>query len=115
MLSSKIKQDGFYQCAIFYGTPIANELEFYNDGKKVRSKDLKHELETQKFVFPFYSNEIFPTEKQAQAFFPEFINQLISKKFIPADVVDENKMLRDDICKAAIVPLKFSVIEEKQG
>lgn len=113
---SKAAPNGFFQCAIFYGTPIAHELDCY-DGIKPRRipKELREELENQKFVFPFYSQEIFPSQKQAEAFFPEFINQLIAKEFLPPEVVDVNKMLRDDICKAAVVPLKFSVIEEKQG
>lgn len=112
IMSKMPKQEGFFQCAIFYGTPIANELEHYDErAHKKTPKLLKEELENQKFVFPFYSNEIFPTFAQAQAFFPEFINQLIAKKLIPADVIDDNKMLKDDICKAAVVPLKFSVID----
>lgn len=113
MLMNKNKPTGFFQCAIFYGTPIANELENYNDkSKKKIPKLLREELENQKFVFPFYSSEIFPTQAQAQAFFPEFVNKLIADGLVPPDIVNEKKMLREDICKAGIVPLKFSVVED---
>lgn len=111
---NKQGQSGFFQCAIFYGVPLANELvEWENDRtKKKCPKNLRHELETQRFVFPFYSNEIFPTSAQAQAFFPEFINRLIKDGFIPPDVIDaETHLLNDEVCKAAVVPLKFSVID----
>ena len=117
--NDKLKQEGFFQCAIFYGAPIANELDEWEKDrtKKKCPRNLRHELETQRFIFPFYSNEIFPTSAQAQAFFPEFINRLIKDGFIPPDVVDQStKMLNDEICKAAVVPLKFSVIDtEKDG
>lgn len=113
---SRAAPEGFFQCAIFYGAPIAHELDCYETIRPRRiPKALRDELENQKFVFPFYSQEIFSSQKQAEAFFPEFINQLISKGFLPDSVVDMNKMLRDDLCKAAVVPLKFSVIEEKQA
>ena len=108
-------QKGFFQCAIFYGTPIAHELDCYDTIKPRRiPKELREELENQKFVFPFYSNEIFPTQKQAEAYLPGFIQDLIKRDFLPPTVLDENKRLRDDICKAAIVPLKFSVIDNEE-
>ena len=113
MLKNNNKPTGFFQCVIFYGTPIANELENYVDKtKKKTPKLLREELENQKFVFPFYSSEIFPTQAQAQAFFPEFINKLIEDGKIPPEVIDEKKMLKEDLCKAGIVPLKFSVVED---
>lgn len=113
-VKSQQRQDGFYQCAIFYGVPLANELDEWEKDrtKKKCPRNLRHELETQRFVFPFYSNEIFPTSAQAQAFFPEFINNLIKKGFIPPTVVNsETHLLDDEVCKAAVVPLKFSVID----
>jgi len=105
---------GFWQCVVFYGTPIGNEIVAWEDEKvkKKTPKALRDELENQKFIFPFYSSEIFPTEFQAKAFLPGFVRELIEKHYLPPEVLDEKQILRDDVCKAAVAPLKFSVIEE---
>lgn len=104
------QQTEFCQCAIFYGVPIAGELDNYTNPKKV-PKALREELENQKFVFPFYSQEIFPDRRSAELFLPGFVRDLISKGFLPKEVLDENNILNENMCKAATVPLKLSFIE----
>lgn len=101
----------FTQCVVFYGTPIANELTSY-EPKKVPSK-LRDELEKQKFVFPYYSQQIFTSQKDAELFLPNFIRMLINDGKLPEDVVNEKGLVDESRVKVGVVHLDVAYLEKE--
>lgn len=101
----------FTQCVVFYGTPIADELDNWDNGKGVPKK-LKDELSKQKFVFPYYSSQIFMNPKDAEKFIPSFIRQLINEGKLPDDVLKKDDLVDETKIKAGLVHLDVSVIEK---
>ena len=102
----KAKLTGFMQSVVFYSRPVYEELEI-TDKKMIKSLDGK------RFVFPYYSSEIFMSEEDAANFIPLFINKLIEEKILPADVIKKNGQIDDTKCKCGIVPLQVTKLERK--
>lgn len=100
----------YTQCVVFYGAPIADELDNWDNGKGVPKK-LRDELQKQKFVFPYYSSQIFMNPKDAEKFLPGFIRQLIEEKKLPEDVLKKDGLVDDTKVKAGLVHLDVSAIE----
>lgn len=103
----------FSQCVVFYGTPIADELENYVP-KKVPAK-LRDELSKQKFVFPYYSQQIFTSPKDAELFLPNFIRMLIKDGKLPEDVVDSKGLVDDSRVKVAVAHLDVAYLEKESA
>lgn len=102
----------FTQCVVFYGAPIANELDDYDNGKGIPKK-LKNELEKQKFVFPYYSSQIFMNPKDAEKFLPSFVRQLIDEGKLPESILNKDNSIDENSIKLGLVHLDVSVIEEQ--
>lgn len=108
-----LKSTEYVQCAVFYGSPIMNELESYeNVNKKKVPKELRDEIENAKFVFPYYSQQIFTSQQQAELFLPQFVRELIEKDMLPPDVLDEHQVLDPNRAQAAVVPLTVTIVEK---
>src|SRR5574344_2186791 len=100
----KAKPTGFMQSVVFYSRPVYEELEI-TDKKMIKSLDGK------RFVFPYYSNEIYMAEEDAAKIIPLFIQKLIEEKIPPADVMNKNSQIDNTKCKCGIVPLQVTKLE----
>ena len=104
-----------FQCAVFFGRPVLEELPPFQNWQFLFRKSQKEELENQRFVFPFYSKEIFGTPQEAEKFLPMFIQQLIKEEKIPEEVIKADRSVDDNMVHLAIVPLQVTFLEmEKQ-
>jgi hypothetical protein len=119
-----------FQLAVFYFRPIIEEIKleneevaqeilkkipFWNKNKAMYS--LKNITEfagkllgEQKFVFPFYSEDVFMFPKEAEDYIPRFVKKLIGESKIPEDAI-KNNMINYDIIETGIVPLNLATLE----
>jgi hypothetical protein len=120
-----------YQIAIFFSRPVIEELDYLSEEKQkellkqesilTRGKlksflnafpnlcDL--EFANQRFIFPFYSQEIFATQTDAVKYIPFFIKKLIEDKKLPSEVIKEDRLVDEDLIKPAVVPLQVVFLE----
>lgn len=106
-----------FQCSVFYGQPVKQEItalqqldELKSVFNKKRIDNLSKSLDSERFVFPYYSPDVFLTSEEARNFLPNFVRQLIKDGRIPEDVlidnvIDENKLL------VGVVTLKIAFLE----
>jgi hypothetical protein len=127
---SKIPSE-LFQAAVFFSRPVSEELDQLNEEEKTEllkqenfftRKKLKDFFEAfpnlcdltfknQRFIFPFYSQEIFVTQVDAVNYIPYFIKKLITEQRLPANVIKEDKSVDDDQIKTAVVPLQVVFLE----
>ena len=102
-----------YQCVAFFGRPVLDELEveFQKWQFLFRKKDLET-LQHQRFIFPFYSKEVFVSQQEATNFLPYFVKRLIADAKLPQEVINEDKSINEDIVKLGIAPLTITMIEK---
>jgi hypothetical protein len=120
-----------FQAVVFYFRPVCEELKFENE--EVAQKLLKESLflnkgkikfslehirefsekllEGQKFVFPFYSEDIFMSPKEVELYIPRFVKKLIGENKIPEDAIKENT-INYEVIETGIVPLNFATMEK---
>ena len=112
----KVPKD-LFQVAVFYSRPVYEEVKLNTDKlswlqkrayKKI-APHLKDMMENQFFVFPFYSENIFMSPKEAENSIPEFIKSLIADGRIPKEAIENGKL--SQAIEAAIVPLNFATLE----
>lgn len=96
-----------YQCVVFYSKAASEELEITN-------KKLLKVIGDSRFTYPYYSKEIFYSDKDALRYIPTFVKDLISKGLMGEDVLIDNK-LDQSKAEAAIVPLQPSTLEDFAG
>lgn len=101
------RQITMYQCVIFYSKKASEELG-------VTKKGIKKELGEARFTYPYYSNAIFYSDKDALRYIPTFVKDLIERGFMSPDVLIDNK-LDQNVAEAAIVPLQPSTLEDFAG
>lgn len=101
------KKVTLYQCVIFYGKKASEELGITN-------KKFLKELGDARFTYPYYSKEIFYSDKDALRFIPMFVKQLIEKGLLDKSVIVNDK-LDLSVAEAAIVPLQPSTLEDFDG
>jgi len=123
-----------YQCAIFFSRLVMEEIDelqsirqiielkkwdkekkifnFFNNNLRNLILQLNEDLEKQRFIFPFYSKEIFMSQQEATNFLPLFIKQLIKEEKLPASVINEDRSINEEIIKPAIIPLQTTVLEQ---
>lgn len=97
-----------YQAVAFYASDAIDELQPL---PKMSQFLLKKHLKDKKFVFPFYSEEVFLTENDVKTFLPMFVKQLIEKKFIPKDVVLPDNSVDQSKLELAFVKLNIALLE----
>jgi hypothetical protein len=125
----------FFQVAVFFSHPVIEELDYLPDDKKEElikkenfftRKKLRDFLDTfpdlcniefsnQRFIFPFYSQEVFVTQTDAINFIPYFIKKLISDEKLPTNVINEDKSVNEDFVRTAIVPLQVVFLEKEKS
>lgn len=119
--SKKVPKD-LFQLVAFYAKPAFEELNFEKKEtlkfkvlhKKYVQKNfenwIKETLENQNFVFPYYSENVFMSPKEAENYAPSFIKELIDKNKLPKEVIKENK-LDDNLVQVCTVPLNLATLE----
>jgi len=120
-----------FQVGIFFSQPVIAELNFNDEEaikeivdnttllNKIQVKwTLNHIdeivpilLDKQRFVFPFYSNEVFLSKQEAQNFVPLFIKKLIQEEKLPQDIILDGGLVDDTRIQASLVPLTITFIE----
>ena len=110
-----------YQCIAFYGKQVLDEIEELYELNKVvpilgrkTLKEINETLNKQRFIFPFYSKEIFMSQQEAEQFLPFFIKELIKEGKIPEEVIKEDRSVDDDKIKFAITTLIISTLEQEK-
>jgi hypothetical protein len=120
-----------FQVAVFFFRPVVEELNFEKEeeAKKILKKSFflnkgktkfalqnitefsSKLLENQKFVFPFYSEDVFMSPKEAENYIPRFIKKLIGEQKLPVEVILNNS-INYDIVQTGIVPLSLVTLEK---
>lgn len=85
-------------------TELFQVIVFYyqNVGKGFKKKT--------RYVFPFYSKEVFLTKEEAENYIPIFLKNLVNDNNIDKDVLSDQK-LADEYIKTAVWPLQISKLE----
>ena len=106
----------FHQCVVFYSRPVLEELESLQELNPIIAAvtGIQKKLKNQRFIFPFYSKEIFGSPQEAQMFLPNFIRRLLNEGKLPPEAVNEDKSVNDDILRAGVAPLAVTMIEEEK-
>jgi len=124
-----------YQVAVFYSVTVIDELKFMDDEQiKTALKEVKLfqkgrtkfalqnavelaavQFENQRFVFPYYSREIFLSEPEARNFIPIFIKQMIKQEILPEDIILEDNSVDEDRVQISLVPLTMTFLEKEQS
>jgi hypothetical protein len=119
-----------FQVAVFYFRPIAEEINleheekaqeiiknagFWKRGKTTFALQnisyfVKQLLNEQKFVFPFYSEDVFMFPKEAENYIPRFIKKLIGEGKIPEEAIKDHT-INYEIIETGIVPLNLATLE----
>jgi len=114
-----------FQCAIFYARPVKDEIfeqgqsfvpkrkwwgPWKNDYESIAALD--EMLDSQRFIFPFYSKEVFMSQQEATNFLPVFIKQLIRQEKLPPNVIKEDTSIDEEQIRPAIVPLAITILEQ---
>lgn len=108
----------FFQCVVFYGSPMLEEIQELPKVLKKRgrrSKELSSKLEKTRITFPLYSKEIFMTQEDATKFFPIFIKKLIGDNMIPADIILPDRSVDETRVKFGVVPLEVTTLQEEKS
>lgn len=120
-----------FQVAVFYFRPASEEIDvekeevankllnnssFFEKGKvKYALRHLKDFntalLEGQAFSFPFYSEDVFMSPKEAENYIPVFVKKLIKEKKIPEDSIKEHR-INYEVLETGIVPLNLASLEK---
>jgi hypothetical protein len=106
-MGSKIPTE-LFQIAVFYGVPITEELDL----RKIDCLSWWKKATSARFVFPFYSPEVFVTQADAINYMPYFIKKLISENKLPDTVITGN-VVNEDMIQAAVVPLNVVFLERE--
>lgn len=85
-------------------TELFQAIVFYyqNVGKGFKKKT--------RYVFPFYSKEVFLTKEEAENYIPVFLKSLVNDNNIDKNILSDQK-LADEYIKTAVWPLKISKLE----
>lgn len=90
----KIEPEGLFQPIIFY------------------NRNMKVSFHHEQVPFSFSSNTVFTTKDEAVAFLPMYIRQLIKNGDLPAEAVNEDGSVNEDIVRTAVLPLKVGALEK---
>lgn len=82
-----------FQAIVFYYQNVGNVFK-----KKTR------------YVFPFYSKEVFLTKEEAENYIPIFLKNLVNDNNIDKNILSDQK-LADEYIKTAVWPLRVSKLE----
>lgn len=63
-----------------------------------------------RYVFPFYSKEVFLTKEEAENYIPIFLKNLVNDNNIDKNILSDQK-LADEYIKTAVWPLRVSKLE----
>jgi hypothetical protein len=88
-----MKVDNFWQPVVFYNLPI--KVRFHQERQ----------------TFPFFCDKIFTDEKEAAAFLPFFIKELVNNNSLPEDVLNYSEIEREKHIKTAVRPLYVTALE----
>lgn len=91
--STQSETTELFQAIVFYYQNVGNVFK-----KKTR------------YVFPFYSKEVFLTKEEAENYIPIFLKNLINDNNIDKDILSDQK-LADEYIKTAVWPLRVSKLE----
>jgi hypothetical protein len=106
--ASKIPAE-LFQIAVFYGVPVIEELDL----RKIDCLSWWKKATSSRFVFPFYSQEVFMTQTDAVKFIPHFIRKLITDKKLPTEVINEDTSVNENMIQTAVVPLNVVFLERE--
>jgi len=130
----------FFQCIALFSRPMFDELgeefiERYNHMitlpdffgkiiKRLNRSFLKEYFTTldkiekilisQRFVFPFYSKEIFMSREEAENFLPIFVKKLIKEEKLPENVVNKDMSVNEDIVRFGVYSLDITLLEQNR-
>ena len=106
-----------FQCVVFYGRPVTEEVPEIMEIPTISffAKNAIQAIQKQRFVFPFYSKEIFGSQSEAQNFLPIFIRRLIKEEKLPSTVLNEDLSVNDDILKLGVAPLTVTILEQEKS
>lgn len=99
-----------YQAVAFYASNVEDEIGPLSTLEKMSSVGKK--LKNKRFVFPFYSEQVFLSETDVKTFLPLFVKDLIKKGHIPSDVVLEDNSVDSSKLELAYVILNISLLEK---
>jgi len=120
-----------FQAVVFYFRPIIDEINLEDEEKAqeilketpfYRKNKIKYVLQNiteisskllnnKRFVFPFYSEDIFMSPKEAEDYIPRFIKKLIGQNKLPANVIKDHT-IDYDMVETGIVPLNLATLEK---
>jgi hypothetical protein len=115
------------QCAVFYRSKVIDNLEepdLLKDVSKLKlflaKKDFEalhtrmiEWLSSEYFIFPYYSKEIFVSDKDAAIFMPYFINKLIKEQKLPPEVIKDDD-INKDLLIVSVAPLTLTFMERTE-
>lgn len=120
--TTKTVPKDLFQLVVFYAKPAFEELNFEKKTELklniLHKKYVQENLETwvgqtlqnQNFVFPYYSENVFMSPKEAENYAPSFIKELIGKEKLPKEVIKEGK-LDENVVQVCTVPLNLATLE----
>ena len=91
--STQSETTELFQAIVFY---------YQNVGKVFQKKT--------RYVFPFYSKEVFLTKEEAENYIPIFLKNLVNDNNIDKNILSDQK-LADEYIKTAVWPLRVSKLE----
>lgn len=91
--STQSETTELFQAIVFYYQNVGNVFK-----KKTR------------YVFPFYSKEVFLTKEEAENYIPIFLKSLVNDNNIDKNILSDQK-LADEYIKTAVWPLRVSKLE----
>ena len=102
-----------YQCVVFLGKPVIEEVDELNSLKfKLLCPKVAKRISEQRFIFPYYSKEVFGLAEEAANFFPQFIKRLISEGKLPEEVILEDKSVDESLVQLGIMDLQMTFLEK---
>ena len=98
-----------YQAVAFFANSVEDEI---GPLTKLEKMAIGKKIENKRFVFPFYSEQVFLSEADVKTFLPVFVKELIKKELIPSDVILPDNTVDDSRLELAYVILNISLLEK---
>ena len=102
-----------HQCVVFFSSPVLNELPVLGELNAIQNaiSGIHKKLENSRFVFPYYSQEIFLSHEEAVRYLPTFISKLMVENKLPANAINPDRSTNDDVIQCAVIPLAPTYLE----